>query len=86
VHLESGNEVVILEGRAGFSDDGSVLEEFVAAYNTKYNWDFTPERRRRRHRAPHRAFGWVCDPTGLDRGAIYNATGTRWDFANQPAR
>jgi hypothetical protein len=82
VHLESGNEVVIFDGRAEFSDERSLLAAFVDAYNRKYNWDFTVDgvgsvvsvR-------PRVAFGWVSDPTGLDRGAIYDATGTRWDFA-----
>jgi hypothetical protein len=83
VHLESADQVVILEGTATFRDDASTLEAFVAAYNPKYNWDFTAadvgaviEVR------PRLAFGWLCDPTGLDRGALYNATGTRWSFGD----
>jgi len=37
VHLESGDDVVILEGLAQPVDDPALLAEFVAAYDLKYN-------------------------------------------------
>src|SRR2546423_5507876 len=38
VHLESGSEVVIIEGEAGVVSDAEV----VSQYNQKYNWDMDP--------------------------------------------
>ncbi len=42
VHLESGNEVVILEGAAQQVSDISLLEQVVNLYNQKYHWDLEP--------------------------------------------
>ena len=39
VHLESGDNVVILEGSAETLKDLSVLEQFAAAYKVKYDID-----------------------------------------------
>jgi PPOX class probable F420-dependent enzyme len=41
VHLESGDEVVIIEGRAEVETDKQVLGRFVEAYEKKY--DFRPD-------------------------------------------
>src|SRR4029079_2098504 len=41
VHLESGDELVIIEGRAEVETDKQVLGRFVEAYHTKY--DFRPD-------------------------------------------
>ena len=30
---------------------------------------------------PRRAFGWVVDGSGLDGGALFSGTATRWVFA-----
>lgn len=82
VHLESGSEVVIVEGGASLLADRSLIERVVADYNAKYEWDMDPddppgplyEVR------PRIVFGWVVDPSGLDGGSAFHATATRWRF------
>ena len=82
VHLESGDEAVIVEGVGEPVTDAALWRSFTAAYNPKYQWDFEPGRifggfwRVR----PRVAFGWLSDPTGLDHGAAFGGTATRWTF------
>ncbi|MEH1128172.1 pyridoxamine 5'-phosphate oxidase family protein [Micromonospora sp. CPCC 206061] len=42
VHLESGDEVVIVEGVAERVGGAERLGEFVVDYNAKYGWDMAP--------------------------------------------
>jgi hypothetical protein len=44
VHLESGTEVVIVEGLASVVTEFDALAEFTAAYNAKYDWEYRAER------------------------------------------
>lgn len=81
VHLEDGNEVVIVEGSGEQVADRDTLEAFCRAYNEKYNWDMHPTDDGRvddsqgngsalfRTR-PHVVFGWR---TEVD-------SPTRWTF------
>ena len=82
VHLESGNQVVILEGVAAAVTGASRLQAFLAAYNPKYDWDAAatddevtdsagatgPAYRVR----PRVVFGWDADMRAP----------TRWSFAD----
>jgi hypothetical protein len=81
VHLESADEVVIVEGTAERVRDDARISVFLSAYNAKYSihLDAPPGALFVVH--PRVAFGWVSDPTGDDSGAIFGSTGTRWDFA-----
>ena len=80
-HLESGDDVVIIEGVAERVVDPSALQRFVDAYNPKYNWDFRVESVSGVFAVrPRVAFGWICDSSGLDRGALFGATATCWTF------
>jgi len=82
VHLESGSETVILEGRAVLVEDRARVVTLVDPYNEKYHWDMDPddlpgpfyEVR------PRVAFGWMSDDTGLDHGARFETSATRWTF------
>jgi hypothetical protein len=81
VHLESGAETVIVDGQASALADPAVLANVVAAYNAKYGWDYAADDPDGWWAVtPTVAFGWLCDPYGHDGGAIFNSTGTRWDF------
>lgn len=81
VHLESGDEVVIIEGIAALDSDPADIARFCEVFNVKYAWDFKPDDAGTIFVVkPKVAFGWVSDGSGLDHGAIYNATGTRWHF------
>jgi hypothetical protein len=44
VHLESGIDVVIVEGTARAESEPSSLATFVDSYNEKYDWDLTVRR------------------------------------------
>jgi hypothetical protein len=82
VHLDSGTEVVIVEGVAAAVTGAGRLQAFLADYNTKYTWDAVatddgvadwsgaagPAYRVR----PRVVFGWDTDLR----------TATRWSFAD----
>lgn len=81
VHLESGDEVVILVGEAERVRDPETLRSMADAINAKYRWDWKPDGFPAPFRVrPVHAFGWISDPSGLDRGANFGRTGTRWTF------
>lgn len=44
VHLDSGTEVVIVEGAASVVTFPGALDDFTAAYNAKYDWQYAAER------------------------------------------
>ncbi len=76
-HLESGDEVVVLEGVAVEADDAAALKQFAADYQKKYKVavNVTPEGRKN---GPifmlrtQRAFAW--------RESDYPGSATRWRF------
>jgi hypothetical protein len=82
VHLESGGEVVIVEGVARPVADIALVEVVIAAYNEKYRWEVDPHDMPGPLYAvrPRVAFGWVSDDSGADRGAAFHGTATRWRF------
>ena len=82
VHLESGSEVVIIEGAAEVVGDAGLVERVVSLYNQKYNWDMDPNDLPGPFYAvrPRVAFGWLSDESGLDRGSAFHGTATRWRF------
>lgn len=78
VHLESGAQLVVVEGVARQVSDAKRIGSFVSAYNPKYGWNFSVadlcsgglfEVR------PLKAFAWLGD-----EGTDFSATGTRWIF------
>lgn len=81
VHLDSGAEVVILEAIARITADAAELRPVALAYNDKYRWDIDPDRPDTWYAVrPRVAFGWISDQSGLDRGAAFHGTTTRWRF------
>lgn len=80
VHLESGDEAVILEGTADKVEDRSAVTGVVDLYNAKYTWDLDPDDLPGPFWRVSAAivFGWVSDPSGLDGGAAFHGTATRW--------
>jgi len=83
LHLESGSEVVILEGVVETVADRELVRRALVAYNEKYRWDLDPDEpggQLLRVR-PRVAFGWVSDPSGLDHGSAFHGTATRWRFS-----
>jgi hypothetical protein len=83
IHLESGAQLVVVEGVARPVSDPKRIESFVSVYNPKYGWNFSAadlssgelfEVR------PRKAYAWLGD-----EGADFSATGTRWIFEKPPA-
>jgi len=88
VHLESGSEVVIIEGVVEQVADPSLMEDIASTYNQKYHWDVDPNNLSGPFYAihPHVAFGWCSDDSGLDRGSTFHGTATRWVFKHPPTK
>jgi nitroimidazol reductase NimA-like FMN-containing flavoprotein (pyridoxamine 5'-phosphate oxidase superfamily) len=80
VNLESGDECVILEGSATLVQDEALTRRIVAAYNEKYHWDLEAKPGEFFEARPRVVFGWLCDGTGRDGGALFSQTATRWRF------
>jgi len=77
VHLESGTRVVVIEGTAREVRDAAELKTFLALYNPKYHWDFTPQQVSRGVFAvrPVKAFAWLDG-----EGDGFSGAATRWEF------
>jgi len=80
VNLESGDECVILEGGAVLVHDKAVAERITDAYNEKYHWNMEPKPGEFFEVRPRVVFGWLCDGSGRDGGALFSQTATRWLF------
>ena len=81
VNLESGDELVIIEGR-GKPLDQSDLAFWLREFNEKYHWDMPKTVDGAFEVVPARVLAWLCDPTGLDGGALFANTATEWRFPN----
>jgi Pyridoxamine 5'-phosphate oxidase len=74
VHLESGDEVAIVEGVAEPVRGGDLLARFIDEYEAKYGYRIGPERAALAVYSvrPRMAFAW--------READFPASATRWRF------
>ncbi len=82
MHLESGAETVIIESAATVVEDDELVRRVCYAYNEKYHWDLDPEESETWYRiAPRKAYGWISDNSGRDRGACFHGSITRWRSA-----
>ncbi len=79
IHLESGAELVVVEGSArAVADEPLSVQRFLDAYNPKYSWDFTADAFEDGGLyavTPHKAFAWLGD-----EGEAFSGTATRWIF------
>jgi hypothetical protein len=81
VHLESGDECVILEGsETALVHDEALTRRFAAAYNEKYHWNMEAMPGEFFEVRPRVVLGWLCDGSGRDAGALFAQTATRWRF------
>ena len=83
VHLESGSEVVIIEGVAEIVKDATLVEQIVVLYNQKYNWNLDAENLPDPFYVvrPRVAFGWHFDDSQLTPEYSGLETATRWCFS-----
>ncbi|GAC1299584.1 MAG: pyridoxamine 5'-phosphate oxidase family protein [Ktedonobacteraceae bacterium] len=88
VHLGGESEVVIIEGVAEPVSDRTLVKRVVNLYNQKYHWDADPNNLPGPFYGvrPQVAFGWLSDDSGLDRGAAFHGTATRWRFRQPPSK
>jgi hypothetical protein len=82
IHLESGREVVIIEGVAEPVRDAARVEQVVSLYNQKYNWNVDPYNLPGPFYAvrPQVAFGWHFDESEINPESSALGTATRWRF------
>lgn len=85
VHLESGANVVILEGTTEAVTDPSLVEHLISAYEAKYQSKWFPDVRLYAFR-PQVGFGWLSAEDGLDGGSVFLGTTTRWTFPHGAQR
>jgi hypothetical protein len=87
VHLESGNEVVIIEGVAQQVNNASLLEQVVSLYNQKYHWNLDPQHLAGPFYAvqPQVAFGWHFEDAELNPASSVLGNATRWRFLRPAA-
>lgn len=80
VHLESGDDVVVIEGVAEEVRDRETQARFVEAYNPKYDWDFDVEQLAKGLYGvtPRVAFSWL-----ESRGEGFSGTATRFEFRDE---
>ena len=84
VHLESGEEVVIVEGVAEVAQGEELLRRVGALYDAKYHWDNSGADEDPFYAVhPQVVFGWVADSTGQDGGAAFHGTAARWQFERE---
>ena len=74
VHLESGDEVAIIEGQAEEVSDGSLLSELEAAFTAKYGLEEGPDE--------PEVVWYALSPRTVSawRERILGASATRWRF------
>jgi hypothetical protein len=82
VHLESGSDVVIIEGLAETVSDVALLELVVNQYNEKYHWNMNPNNLPGPFYAvrPHTAFGWHFEESDINPESSALGNATRWRF------
>jgi hypothetical protein len=83
VHLESGAQLVVVEGLARQVSEPDLIDAFLIAYNPKYGWNFTKADLGSGELfevQPRKAFAWLGD-----EGSEFSGTATRWLFESSPA-
>ncbi len=78
VHLESGEDVVIIEGAVERTSERALVGMLSRLYRQKYVWNeaVPPPWWVLR---PRVAFAWLCPSVGLPE-SVFAATATRWTF------
>lgn len=79
VNLESGDELVIIEGAAIPLEQVDAVD-WADAYNKKYNWDMPAQADGVWQVVPTRVLAWISDSSGLDDGASFSNSATEWRF------
>ena len=76
VHLESGEDVVIIEGAVEMASGKPLINRISTAYSAKYLWQGTQDAWYALR--PRVAFAWLCPSAGLGAESVYAGSATRW--------
>lgn len=76
VHLESGEDAVIIEGATEMATGKPLIRRINAAYNEKYLWEGTQDEWFALR--PRIAFAWLAPSAGLGADSVYAGSATRW--------
>ena len=79
INLESGDELVIIEGIAT-PIKAADLREWADSYNRKYQWDMSESAEGVYEVRSQRVLAWICDSSGKDGGVLFSNTATEWRF------
>ncbi len=79
MHLESGEDVVIIEGAVEPVADAALIGRINDAYAPKYLWHERVDEGWYALR-PETAFAWLCPSIGLGAESVYAGSATRWRF------
>jgi general stress protein 26 len=82
VHLESGEDVVIIEGAVEPVTDAALIDRINDAYAEKYLWRERVDEGWYALR-PEAAFAWFCPSVGLGAESVYAGSATRWRFGGR---
>ena len=76
VHLESGEDAVIIEGVVENASGKALVKRINAEYNAKYLWEGSQDVWFALR--PHVAFAWLAPSAGLGAESVYAGSATRW--------
>ncbi len=76
VHLENGEDAVIIEGAVKMASGKALIKRINAEYNQKYLWKGTQDEWFSLR--PHVAFAWLAPSAGLGTESVYAGSATRW--------
>ncbi len=76
VHLESGEDAVIIEGVVEVATGKPLIKRINSAYNEKYLWEGTQDTWFALR--PRVAFAWLAPSAGLGTESVYTGSATRW--------
>ena len=79
INLESGDELVLLEGIARPMAEKD-LQGWLNGYNAKYQWDMPESIEDVYEVKSQRVLAWICDSSGEDAGMLFSNTATQWRF------
>ena len=83
VNLESGDDCVIVEGRAEAITNEHTRRRFCDEYSRKYRWEMTLEFADVVYAVrPDVVFGWIARDLARE-STLFQATATRWRFVNR---
>jgi pyridoxamine 5'-phosphate oxidase-like protein len=78
VHLESGEDAVVIEGAVEMARGKPLIKRINLEYNRKYLWEGAQDEWFALR--PQIAFGWLAPSVGLGTESVYTGSATRWRF------